>query len=974
MALADKITSNKFLSLIDANKSLIRWVLICLVFFCILWGQFVSTKNQVQFIKGPIEFASKSPDTFKSSPNKISADLSNIDKLNIKFDVIASDDHYDNFFQSDDGPNAIRFELVHPNTLNLVFSDNSERYFPVSKRFTLNKLHTILLNAEKNKFIELSIDSEIVFKADAKSIQIFDREIVKTLPPDVSMLALNNDFGNIAIGTGASMKRSLQGEISDFYIDITQNEKWSAPLVIAILICCILSIENLFNLFRNRVISNLKDVFLEIKCGLFILGISVCVIIISYFLSLIEPRLAKWSLVLQISFVAISIPFFIRTKNTNKIIKYSILLIGLIYLFYLIYENYFIISLRKNSYIWLLLISFSCIGTIVISISHLKFQDLKSKFLFIFLSLIISISTWSALSEMPNWVAANLSIRQYPALTLVSGLLILSLCWNWLYSYKDINQKVLDRVVKCKYAWLISLLPYIIFLILAFRSDTLFLGSSALHWEYFVGPIRTLREGSILLWDTPSQYGYLNLLLPSLIPTSSAWQALYIFQGALLFIASSLFYFSITTHSPHKKLFSFLITTSCVFFADPNLIGPSLYPSSSVMRFFWCYVFIFLISQWLAISDKISNRKLFIAGLLTWMAGVFWSFESAIYCSCIYFFMITTDSVIGAQKVHNPNGITKLRKIFLDLLFRFGISLFSLMGLVILTAVYYRFKFNINPDWAMFYEHAFSYAAGFGSIPISTYGAGCLFLLAFIGIGASSFRNSIVNSIQNKKIITIFLGLMGCLIGISTYYLGRAYPSNVVALLPIIIFILIISLKANIAYTGSLPMLTSMVIVPVLFLTLLSGIGSPEFPKNILEIKTMSTQIDKQIPSADSELIELIVQANINQHDSVVYYGHSAAMPAYTNTSGSRILFDLTWLPNPLQIIEEPISNTRRQTTIKRFLERAPSSGYFIQARGQNEDRASEWRSILGSYCVEEKIFESKNFRIIKYLNKSSIQ
>ena len=612
-------------------------------------------------------------------------------------------------------------------------------------------------------------------------------------------------------------------------------------------------------------------------------------------------------------------------------------------------------------------ILYSCAGTALIATTSNRHQGIRSTSLYSFLLFLISISIWSVLSEMPNWVAINLAMRQYPAFSITAALLLQNLCWYWLFSHPIGPHNAINRFFKWQHHRIFSLFPFFIFLILAFRWDSFFLGSSALHWEYFVGPIRTLRQGSILLWDTPSQYGFLNLLLPSLLPTSSSWQALYLFQGALLFIASSLAYLAILSCAPQKKIFAFLITAASVFFADPSLVGPSLYPSSSVMRFFWCYVFLFLISKWMDQKINVPNKILFSLGACAWLAGVSWSFESAIYCSSIYFFMFTADTLLTLRNQDKFKDFKCLQKIFKSLLLRFGFTFLSLIMLIALITIYYHFQFNLYPDWSMFYEHAFYYAVGFGSTPIPIIGAGCIFLCVFISIASTPLRGAITNSIQSQKIVTVFIGLLGCVVGISTYYLGRAYPSNVVALLPLIILILSLSLKAHKTYSNSLPSLIAITVIPVFFLTLMSNIGTPSFSKTALNIKSLSSNVEQRLPIADSELVELILQANISPEDRVIYYGYTTAMPSYYAANGDHITFDITWQPNPLQIIEEPISADRRIKAISRFSERGSSSGYFIQAKGQNEDRASEWRSIFSKYSIEESIFESKNYRIIKF-------
>ena len=187
------------------------------------------------------------------------------------------------------------------------------------------------------------------------------------------------------------------------------------------------------------------------------------------------------------------------------------------------------------------------------------------------------------------------------------------------------------------------LIPFIIivsaltiFLLMSFRYDTLFAGTSEAHWEYYVGPIRNIKNGSWLLWDTPSQYGFLNILTTALLPITSAWQSLYVLQGVLLFITAILIFMVFLSKDRMNVLFAFIITISSLFFADPDLIGPYLYPSSSVMRFFWCYAllgFFYLTNH----NQRIALKTVVIWGTLLWLMGVLWSSESAIYSTVTFY-------------------------------------------------------------------------------------------------------------------------------------------------------------------------------------------------------------------------------------------------------------------------------------------------------------------------------------------------
>ena len=70
-------------------------------------------------------------------------------------------------------------------------------------------------------------------------------------------------------------------------------------------------------------------------------------------------------------------------------------------------------------------------------------------------------------------------------------------------------------------------LPLLIFFLESFSTNSYFIstnikagggGSSFHHWQPFTGVIEMMQQGGLLLWDTPSQYGFLSLIFTYLIP------------------------------------------------------------------------------------------------------------------------------------------------------------------------------------------------------------------------------------------------------------------------------------------------------------------------------------------------------------------------------------------------------------------------------------------------------------------------
>ena len=115
-------------------------------------------------------------------------------------------------------------------------------------------------------------------------------------------------------------------------------------------------------------------------------------------------------------------------------------------------------------------------------------------------------------------------------------------------------------------------------------------------------------------------------------------------------------------------------------------------PSSGMMRFFISVVLIFLVIK---IHKKLWIQQIQIL-VPVWLIGVFWSFESAFYCSC----------VILPWVIHNlflEKNTTKQK--FITLL-SFPISF---LVLVILISLYYLVQIGNLPDYWAFAEYAFAW-------------------------------------------------------------------------------------------------------------------------------------------------------------------------------------------------------------------------------------------------------------------------
>lgn len=505
---------------------------------------------------------------------------------------------------------------------------------------------------------------------------------------------------------------------------------------------------------------------------------------------------------------------------------------------------------------------------------------------------------------------------------------------------------------------LLSWVPYIILAAFALRTNALFVGSSDFHWDYFVGPLIGIKAGGHLLWDVPSQYGFLNILLASLIPTKSAWDAFFLFQAASFWIAASLFYRAMWSIFGCGRIVALLIVIATFFLADPDLIGPSPYPSSSAVRFLWCYVLIYLAASNF-LGDRPSLRRHALQGGLAWTISSLWSAESAVYGSAIFFAPIAMHFVLKLISKNPPRAL--LRDTIALILTPVTMLLVAWSAL----AIYYNLALGHLLDFSMYLQYVVGYGDGFGSTPIHFLGPIWVFVF-IIFAGTNGLRASLGRDANNGGSAALLASMVGGVWVIATYYIGRAYPSNVIALMPLLCFSMMAILSTS--KNGQGVRLSQIAItLPLLTLALISAYWNVQIPNVIHGLMPHPLEVHTKLSHQNEELALLLKQSGIQPDSRVLFYGDDPVMPTSDGTT-----YESTWLPQPLQLLEKPIKKSQREKIVTRFAQGHPDGGYLVLARGQSEDRANTWITLLNKLYVAKQTFTSEHYRVIAFASQSS--
>jgi len=363
------------------------------------------------------------------------------------------------------------------------------------------------------------------------------------------------------------------------------------------------------------------------------------------------------------------------------------------------------------------------------------------------------------------------------------------------------------------------------------------------------------------------------------------------------------------------------------FFADPALIGPQPFPSSSAMRFGPSVLL--LVFYVFSIKKDNSEKKSIVVIHISLLALCFlWSAESLIYG-------IAISGVFSIIQVIN----------------RKGILLILLPGFILITCfaianIYVLIKVGNFADLNMYFMYSQSYSVGYGSLPLSVFSPMVVLYLTIFGVLIFSWIY-----IRDKiSLDIIFLILSSILIWL-TYYLGRAVSNNIMVLLPIMFlnfYLIYIFTSDRFREINSFlkSLYTVFIILFFISITLVPNLSRSlnEFSFGLLP-RSPKTNVTMDAP--------LATKINSFKSKNLVYSSWAAGVP-------KELKFELDYdsintpLPVPLQLLEVPIDQSTSKKIIKRYLNsREIKEIYFIQAFDNEYERRLEfWQGIMSDQYI----------------------
>jgi hypothetical protein len=405
---------------------------------------------------------------------------------------------------------------------------------------------------------------------------------------------------------------------------------------------------------------------------------------------------------------------------------------------------------------------------------------------------------------------------------------------------------------------------------LALRADGFLSDWVPYHRSYFTAPATFVRLGHWLLWDVPSQYGFLSILSIALTPGSTTWQSLYILTAVLL-VAQSLMLFSMLWRRDGgllNCLYAALLPAA-VFLTDQAYrwpYGPRVYPQHGI-RFFWLYAVLFIIFK-LSATDRMTNsHRIYLSfGFVAWLIGCFWSFESAVWVTLTWGTYLAVTSLLRA--LQSEAWLSRVSA-FAPM---FALPIVAAASVAAVDA-YYAIRLGHLPDWRSYAEFSSIYL-GAAPDPQMTdrLGPGWILLVLLGGVATPSL---VAIGLRRFSAIPALAAAWMAAWSSCIYFAGETFSDHVNAIMGIFAYsFAIMAFVSRRSGLGSPPtLLARSTFLPIGALLIAAWLGDGG---SILKIRApffphYSFDQANDVRPISGELADIMTKAGIQPTDKVVF-------------------------------------------------------------------------------------------------------
>jgi hypothetical protein len=303
--------------------------------------------------------------------------------------------------------------------------------------------------------------------------------------------------------------------------------------------------------------------------------------------------------------------------------------------------------------------------------------------------------------------------------------------------------------------------------------------SSATTWGFYVGPAELIRQGGWPLWDVPSQYGFLSVLLIAWLPLHSAWEALFVLNAGANTALALIVYWTLRRRDGGLLDWaaSVLIAVAVVYLRTglfPYFAGPPVFPSSGGYRFVLC---VGLLAVLLRIAREPGGRvpwRWLASGTALWLISLAWSAEVGLYATATW----VPAYVLLVWPIAKGRPWLRLRLVAAP----FAAAACAI-GFVVAV---YLVGLGQPPDVRAYLEYATTYAGGFGSLLADSAGPALALLFGIAILGSLWVWNARHDGLTTPT-TAFFTAAFLAAWTTSSYFATRSDPNNAVNVAPVFV-------------------------------------------------------------------------------------------------------------------------------------------------------------------------------------------
>ena len=395
------------------------------------------------------------------------------------------------------------------------------------------------------------------------------------------------------------------------------------------------------------------------------------------------------------------------------------------------------------------------------------------------------------------------------------------------------------------------------------------------HWGAMVGPAEMVRQGGWLLWDTPSQYGFLCPLALACLPTDNAYQALYLLNGSLIALVGAFLFTLFRSARPGWLNYAFALGLTLAALSIMGLrwfVGPSNGP----MRYGWCYALLAVL--WAAARrpdrDAPPGRPLLAGGCVVWLLGCLWSFDSAANVTVIWLPAFAALSLRRGLWLRGA-GASRPRAAAATAAW-LALPPALLLSAAFAVWAYYRLRLGHAPDWSLFAEHSLAFSGGFGALPIDGYGSVWILVLVF-GAVATVLAACAARGAGAVELAAA-AGALGMVWAPASYFVTRGADVVFFLTIPMLLAALGVALhlSARLKAPAGATLLVQMSLASLLVMVFASLVRTWDGPPGSEAVRPLSRlptmHIERYMPPMDSSIGGLLERAGVRDDDPLVFF------------------------------------------------------------------------------------------------------